>query len=138
MPNGFEGSDTDWERLEAPLRSVDWRLQVFALRHMLPLSKNGRGGHEWPERSFRWGTPVSRLIQLFLKDPNTLSHNLWICASEDRDGMRYWKEATLKEGVTIEQMAADLPSLLSDALKMVRRWTSADLVPVTQVGVFKG
>jgi len=75
---------------------------------MLPLSRNGRGGHEWPERSIRWGSRPSRLIQLYLKDSSTLTHNLWICASEDRDGTRYWKKAMLREGIAIEEIAGDL------------------------------
>jgi hypothetical protein len=135
MPNGFDGSAAEWKRLEAPLRSVDWRLRVFALRHMLPLSKNGRGGHEWPERSFRWGKPVSRLIQLYLKDPGSLSHSLWICATQDRDGMRYAKQATLRENVSIEEIAADLTALLREALETVRGWRPDDLRPATRPGV---
>ena len=127
MPNGFEGSAEEWRRIEAPLRRLDWRLRLFGLSHLLPLSKNGRGGHEWPERSFRWGRPLSRLIQIYLKDPNTLTHNLWICASEDRNGRRYWKQAMVREGVPIERIASELPGLLETALETVGNWTSADL-----------
>jgi hypothetical protein len=53
MPNGFQGSEKQWHRMEAPLVQVDPLLEKFAVAHKLRLSKNYHGQ---PERSCD-GTP---------------------------------------------------------------------------------
>jgi hypothetical protein len=50
MPNGFHGSEEEWERIEAPLRTIDAGIAAFAERNGLIGSKNY---HNWPERSLR-------------------------------------------------------------------------------------
>jgi len=48
MPNGFVGSTEEWERMEAPLRTVDDVVAAFAERHGATMIPN----HDsWPERS---------------------------------------------------------------------------------------
>lgn len=124
MPNGFHGSREKWERLEAPLRSLDPTLEDFSGRHGMPLSRNSRG---WPERSFRWGAPLSRLIQIYLEDEERLTWNLWLCASEDRPSGRYWKRAFLRSAVPLEEIGADLETLLGESLRTVESWSAEDL-----------
>jgi hypothetical protein len=95
MPNGFTGSQEEWERLEAPLRAVDGLLETYAARHGLSLRKNY---HNWPERSLLREAGVRRLIQIYLGEEKK-SWNLWICASRTVEGRRYWKRALLLEQV---------------------------------------
>ena len=67
MPNGFQDSELEWQRIEAPLLRVDPILDAFASAHGLGISKNY---HNHPERSLTWGTDLRRLIQLYLADSN--------------------------------------------------------------------
>jgi hypothetical protein len=124
MPNGFQGSAKEWERLEAPLRSLDDALTDYAKLHGLALSRNY---HNWPERSLRWGTAIKRLIQIFLADEKRLTFNLWLCASEDRGSERYWKQRLLREAVPIEEIDGDLNLLLDSGRIEVDGWSSNEL-----------
>ena len=131
MPNGFDGSREEWLRLEAPLQSLDPALEAFGRRHSLVLSKNGGG---WPERSFRWESGLSRLIQVYLMDQASETYTVWICASQDRGRVRYWQRRTLRERIGIDEIAAELPDLLETALALVRDWDAADLEVAGPVG----
>jgi hypothetical protein len=129
MPNGFHGSRASWNRIEAPLRPLDPTLEAFAREHGTSL---GRNHHGWPERSLRWGQPVSRLIQIYLDDAERLTWHVWLCASEDRPSGRYWRREFLRRGVPIEEISGDLGALLEEARHIVERWSSRDLEPVTE------
>ena len=124
MPNGFHGSRESWDRIEAPLRSLDSTFETFAREHGLSVSRNGRG---WPERSIRWGHPIDRLIQLFLESEEHLTWTLWVCASEDRASRRFWRHTSLRKAVPIDEIASDLVGLLSEAWQMAEAWSSDDL-----------
>lgn len=124
MPNGHHGSDAEWERLESPLRQLDGVIEAFAKAHSLAVSKNARG---WPNRSMRWGDPLSRLIQIYLEDEKQLTFALWVSAYEDRDGVRYWKKHTLRERMTAEVLLGELPRDLVEAFDRVSSWSKADL-----------
>jgi len=124
MPNGFYGSKADWERVEAPLHALDNDLEVFSKRHSIPLSRNGRN---WPDRSLVWGSPVRRLIQIFLADEKDLTYNVWICASEDRDNKRYWKQELLRSAVAVTEIEAELADLLERGRALLESWDSDSL-----------
>lgn len=130
MPNGFHGSKAEWERVEAPLRALDRDLEVFSKRHGIPLSRNGRN---WPDRSLVWGSPVRRLIQIFLADEKDMTYNVWICASEDRDNKRYWRQQLLKSGVAVTEIAAELADLLERGRTLLESWDSDSLEFATTV-----
>ena len=83
VPNGFYGSQNEWEELEAPLKKLDALLEAYALAEGMTLSKNHRN---WPERSLRWGKDVVRLMQLYLDDEKTKTYSFWICAHQDSGG----------------------------------------------------
>jgi len=124
MPNGFHGSKADWERVETPLRALDDELDAFSRRHGIPLSRNARG---WPDRSLAWGSPVRRLIQIFLADEKDLTYNLWICAAEDRGNERYWKQELLKSAAAATDIQADLTDLLERGRVLLESWDSESL-----------
>ena len=130
MPNGFHGSRETWDRIEAPLRPLDPALEAFAHKLGVPLTRNSRN---WPERSLRWGEPVSRLIQLYLEDEDRLTWTLWVCASEDRTSARYWRRESLRKDVPIEEISSHLASLLDQAHQLVTRWSSKDLEFATEL-----
>jgi hypothetical protein len=120
MPNGFHGSESEWQRIEAPLLRAEPVLDMFANTHGLSISKNY---HNHPERSLNWGTDLRRLIQLYLADSKLLTLNLWLCASQDRGPQRYWKGELLLKDQNIETILDTLPDLLEQAYRKVDSWT---------------
>ena len=124
MPNGFQGSEAQWYRMEAPLLQVDPVLEKFAAAHKLTLSKNYHGE---PERSLRWNTALDCLIQLYLEDADRLTFNMWLCASQDRGGERFWRREFLVKDQKLEDFTDRLPELLEEAFSSVSSWSSATL-----------
>jgi hypothetical protein len=123
MANGFQGSREEWDRLEAPLIALDPTLEAFARQRGLTLGKN----HKYPERSLTWGGSVSRLIQIFIAGDQGPTFNLWLCASEDRGGDRFWKQQFLLEAATGGELADGLESRLAYAHEIVASWQPGDL-----------
>jgi len=130
MPNGFDGTDDEWQRMEAPLLSVDGVLNQFARAHHMQITKNY---HEWPERSLTWGTAIRRLIQLYAADTDQPTFNLWLCASQDRGLSRFWKREFLLEKRPLDSFEGELPSLLEKAWEKVDSWTEQDLEFATKI-----
>jgi hypothetical protein len=124
MPNGFQGSQEDWERLEAPLRCVDSELEAFAGRHGMELTQNLHG---WPERSLAWVEGVERKIQLLLQDRAALTFNVWITAWEERADGRYWKRAAVANGLAAEELPERLADLLEAGRAALVSWAVEDL-----------
>ncbi len=122
MANGFYGSDAEWQRLETPLERLDGILEQFAKREGLTLVKNERN---WPDRTFRWGSHPTKLIQIFLEDDNAPSYTVWVSAYDDRSREEYWEQETLLKAVPIEQLIQQLPQLLSQAILIVDKWEKA-------------
>ena len=133
MPNGFHGAQHEWDALEAPLLRIDQRLIRFATQRSLKLSRNY---HNWPERSLEWYQgSVRKLIQIFLDSDVSSTYTLWICASEDRAGERYWKQGNLKKAARFEEIEESLEQLLDEAKAQLDTWSSEELGFVTKLGV---
>ena len=124
MANGFQGKRSEWKRITEPLKKIDRALKSFASEQGLELFRDTRN---WPERSFRWGSPIERIIQIYLADESRLTWNLWLCAWEDRIDGRYWHRTFLKEDVSMEEISDDLPELLKEAYAQVTGWSAEDL-----------
>jgi len=130
MPNGFHGSDSEWERLEAPILQLDQELRAFAAAHAMHLSSNY---HNWPERSVTWGADLRRLIQIFLADADLLTWTFWVCVSRDYRGKRFWKQTTLAQSVPMAEIASQLSTLLPRAAEWANSLKAADLELVTKL-----
>ena len=124
MANGFYATDEEWERIEAPLRPLDLRLEDFARQHGLRFARSERN---WPSRSLHWGDKVERMLQLYLHDAHDLTWDLWVCASQDRRRKRYWKNAFLLQAMPIAEIHQRLDQLLLEGKRMADGWTSHDL-----------
>jgi hypothetical protein len=59
-----------------------------------------------------------------LVDQSALTLNLWICASQDRDGSRYWRNETPRKEEQASEMAADLFDLLEAAKRKLDHWSA--------------
>jgi hypothetical protein len=121
MANGsWYGTIEEWQRLEAPIRSLDPTLDHFAADHSLSITRNHK---DWPDRSMVWDNGVRCLIQLYLDDAATLGINLWICASQDRNRERYWKQEFLCKAASVDNLSSHLPELLDLAKKKLDHWS---------------
>jgi hypothetical protein len=118
---GWYGTDEEWRRIEAPLKLLDPELDRFGRKHGLAITKNLK---DWPERSIVWGMDVRCLMQMVLVDQSALTLNLWICASQDRDGSRYWRNETPRKEEQASEMAADLFDLLEAAKRKLDHWSA--------------
>ncbi len=118
---GWYGTDEEWRRIEAPLKLLDPELDRFARKHGLTVTKNLK---DWPERSLVWGIDVRCWIQVFLVDQSALTLNLWICASQDRDGSRFWKNETPRQEEQASEIAADLFDLLEAGKQKLDHWSA--------------
>jgi hypothetical protein len=121
---GYWHSDEDRMRAEAPLLALDEDLTVFAENLPVRFTKNHK---DWPGRSLEWGNEIRRLIQIYLTDEKTLTFNLWICASQDREDGRYWKRAFLIEGRPVSEFHGSFPTLLQEARTTLESWSAAQL-----------
>jgi hypothetical protein len=110
--------------MEAPLLRADPVLQKFAATRGLAVSKNYHGD---PERSLRWGGGIQRLIQLYLEDSDRLTLNLWVCASQDRGGTRFWRRDFVVKEKKLEDFFERLPVLLEEAYALVNAWSADSL-----------
>lgn len=118
---GWYGTQEEWQRIEAPIKTLDPELERFANLHELSITRNHK---DWPDRSIVWDTGTRCLIQLYLADAETLDINLWICASQDRGRDRYWKREFLCEGATIGDVTHQLPELLNVAKAKLDEWAA--------------
>jgi hypothetical protein len=125
MANGsYWKSAREWQRMEAPLVEVGFILSDFANEFGLKMTKNYK---DWPERSFVWDNNIRRLIQLYLVDEKLLTFNLWLCASQDRGDIRYWKQETPIRGQPIADFKDALAVLLRKGRITLESWSEADL-----------
>ena len=106
---GWYGTQEEWDKLEEPLLEVDSIINEFADEYNLGVNKNHK---DWPGRHFIWGNKARCLIQLFLKDEEQITYTLWLCASQDRDTGRYWKQKKLVDNKKISQFKHQLKDLL--------------------------
>lgn len=118
---GWYGTKEEWERIEKPLLDVDSIIEAFAAECGLSVSRNHK---DWPERSIAWGKEVRCLIQLFLVDEKALTFNLWLCASADRGGKRYWKQETPIKQMRVPDFKNELESQLREGRRKLLEWSN--------------
>jgi hypothetical protein len=123
MPNGHHGPKEEWDRLEAPLKTLDAEIEAFAKSHGLELSSNY---HNWPERSLTKDDGVRRTIQIFLNE-DELTFSVGIYASQDRGLDRYMKKEFITKDASLQQLSSNLKSWLEQGYKTVIAWKVEDL-----------
>ncbi len=126
MPNGFHGSKTEWERIEAPLASLDAHITGFARRHGMQIRKSDRN---WPSRSLGWGSPVHRSIQLSLLDDKSLTFSMAVMAYQDRKGERFAKSEPIASELSVDDIRSQWEILFEKGRLKANAWGPADLEP---------
>jgi hypothetical protein len=125
MPNGFYGTQQEWDHMEAPLRSLDPVLQDYALQHGHRIEVNY---HNWPGRWLRWvDQEIERAIQIALHDAAEPTFSVGIVAWQDRPLARYWKHRELLRGAPIQDLQRNLLALLDQACTELSAWAEGDL-----------
>ena len=118
---GWHGTQEEWRRIEAPLLSIDPAMEKFATQHGLVVHKNLK---EWPSRHVEWGTEVRCLIQLYLVSQTKLTFSLWLCASEDRGNMRYWKQEKAINEMPLSEFSDALVEHLKSGRAKLLLWST--------------
>ncbi len=125
MPKGYYESKEKWDRMESPLLELDPILEEYARNHNLKMEKNY---HDWPSRDLSWSEKdINRIIQIYLENEKELLFNLWIAASRDHEGKRYWKNVFIKRAVPITEIKVNFAELLDIARATVNSWQRSDL-----------
>jgi hypothetical protein len=112
-------SPDEWQRLEAPLLTIDPVLECFARNYDIALYKTGE---ESPQRSLHWGTNPNFLIQLYLERESEPSWSLWRCCFQQREGGLFWRNDFAVRGEKLELFQGDLPELLDESLVKLQAW----------------
>ena len=133
MANGGYFNEQQWQRLEKPLLAVDSIINEFADSNGLVVSRNHKG---WPERSMVWNNnDVRCLIQLYLASEDSLTYNLWLCASQDRGRKRYWKQENPIKNQPISEFSGQLPELLKKGREKLLSWSNDPSVMEYATGI---
>lgn len=111
----------EWQRLEAPLLTIDPILECFAENFGMTLFKTGQ---EHPERSLHWGANPNFLIQLFMERETEPSWNLWRCCFQEREGSHFWRNDFAFQGEKLQSFQARLPAMLDESLVKLQAWAS--------------
>jgi hypothetical protein len=119
---GWYGTREEWQRLQAPLLSIDPSLEAFAHAHGLTVSKNHKDN---PDRSIRWGDNPTCLIQIYLEGDDGPTWNLWLCCTEDRGDSRYWRKDFPVRDEPVDAFRDKLPALLEDGFAMLEAWRAS-------------
>jgi hypothetical protein len=119
---GWHGTQEEWQRAEAPLLKLDSTLEKFSHDTGISLTRNHK---DWPERSLKWtSNNVHCLIQIYLDDLEELNLSFGVCAYQDRDGLRYWKNEIVGDDASIFQLLTGFDSTLAAAKHKLDIWST--------------
>ena len=130
MPNGYEFSREEWEKVEAPLLAIDGLLAEFAAQRNVQIVKNY---HNWPQRQLDWtSNGIHRSLWILLADAGEMTFHVAGVASKDQNGDRYLKDCWLKKGAPWSDVKDNLTQLLQDGVTLLESWSEKDLMPSEQ------
>jgi len=133
MVNGGYFNEQQWQKLEKPLLDVDSVINEFAASSGLEVTRNHK---DWPERSMVWdNNNVRCLIQLYLVSEDSLTYNLWFCASQDRGRKRYWKQESPINNQPVSKFSGQLPELLREGREKLLSWSNDPSVMEYATGI---
>jgi hypothetical protein len=100
---------------------LDWEIDRFAKKYGLIVTKNLK---DWPERSLAWASDVHCPMQVYLADQESLTLNVWICASQDRGRKRYWKREFLLHEAAVSDVNKSLFETLESGKRQLDIWSA--------------
>ena len=133
MTNGGYFDAQQWQKLEKPLLVIDPIINKFAASNGLEVIRNQKG---WPERSIEWNNnDVRCLIQLYMASEQSLTFNLWLCASQDRCKKRFWKQESPVKYQRISEFSGQLAKLLREGREKLLIWSKDPSVMEYATGI---
>jgi hypothetical protein len=132
MANGFDGSNEDWQRLEAPLLEVDDHLAGFARAHNFRFVKNAQN---WPNRRIEWDSgKIHRCIQITVTNDAQLPRaHIGLLARVDRNRKRYLRNELLRRDSSWAEISDSLGALLEEARATLESWSEDTLKYATDL-----
>lgn len=127
MANGFHGTRDEWLAMEEPIKRLDDRIAAFASKNGMNVWIDTRNA---PGRSIEWREGgIDRLIQIYFDRENRTGLSLWVAATLDVKGKRFWKNFLLKRGANPLEYESDLEKYLEEGRRLVGSWQEKDLEP---------
>lgn len=127
MPRAFDGTDEDWQALEAPFLDIDPELNIYALANGLDLLKNTT---DRPDRTLEWYRDrMERRVRIVADGGTPPHYSVQVGASGKEQGATVEALATLLEGASFDDLRSRLRGLLAEAIDRANDLTRDQLGP---------
>lgn len=125
MSRAFDGTDEEWEALEAPFLDIDPELNIYALANGLDLLKNDSGQ---PDRTLEWYRDrMERRVRFVAKRGAPRRYALEVGASRKEDGVRLEVLRTVLDDAPFDELGPGLRGLLAEAVDRANELTRDEL-----------
>ena len=125
MPNGFNGTKEEWDRIEAPLKELDELISAFAREKGIEVDYNY---HNRPNRRLIWDSQgMTRAIQVTLQDEDKLTLAVAFFAWRDVNGERYGKWVRVINDLTLPELKNRIESLLAEGYQTLTSFPAEEL-----------
>lgn len=125
MSRAFDGTDEEWEALEAPFLDIDSELNIYALANGLDLLKNHSGR---PDRTLEWYRDrMERRVRIVAKGGNPPRYLLQVGASRKQDGVRLEVLRTVLDDASFDELRPGLRGVLAEAVDRANDLTREQL-----------
>lgn len=114
MSRAFDGTEEEWEALEAPFLDIDPELNIYALANGLDLLKNSSGR---PDRTLEWYRDrMERRVRIVARAGPPPRYAVQVGASRKEDGVPLEVLRTLLDGASFDDLKNGLRGLLAEAV----------------------
>ena len=124
----FQGTDEEWQELEAPFLDVDPKLNIYALANGLDLLKNHSGS---PDRTLEWYREgMERRASIVAEGGSPPRFSVWAAASRKQDGTPLSARRAVSATVDLEGIREGLTELIEKAMEQADRISREELGPL--------
>ena len=128
MSRAFDGTDEEWQALEAPFLDIDPELNIYALANGLDLLKNTTGR---PDRTLEWYRDrMERRVRIVADGGSPARYSVQVGASRKEEGVPMEVLATLLGAASFDDLRSRLRGLLAEAVDRANELTTDQLGPV--------
>lgn len=136
MSRAFDGTDEEWEELEAPLLEIDPELNIYALANGLDLLKNVSGQ---PGRTLEWYRDrLERRIRIVARGGDPPLYALQVGASGREEGVPLEVLRTVLDDAPFDELRAGLRGLVAEAVDRANALTRDELTTSAGPGAGAG
>lgn len=125
MSRAFDGTEEEWQALEAPFLDIDPELNIYALANGLDLLKNDSGR---PDRTLEWYRDrMERRVRLVSAGVSPPRCSIQVGASRKEDGVRLEVLRTVLDDAPFDDLRSGLRGMISEAIDRANELTRDDL-----------